>query len=71
MKKSNHFLWTHKDQTALDNVKTILASPRILEPPTLREPLFLYIATTTQVVSAIIVVEREEEGQVLRVQRPF
>jgi hypothetical protein len=30
----------------------------------------LYIATTTQMVSAALVVEREEEGHALKVQRP-
>ena len=34
------------------------------------EPLYLYVAATTQVVSAIIVVERQEEGHPLPVQRP-
>ena len=34
------------------------------------EPLYLYVATTTQVVSAAIVVERQEEGHALPVQRP-
>ena len=41
----------------------------ILVPPTDGEPLLLYIAATTQVVSAALVVEREE-GHTLKVQRP-
>ena len=51
-------------------VKQLLTKAPILVPPTEREPLLLYIAATTQVVSAILVVEREEEGHVLKVQRP-
>ena len=39
-------------------------------PLTNGEPLLLYIAATTQVVSAALVVEREEEGHALKVQRP-
>src|SRR6185437_1224060 len=42
----------------------------ILTPPTDGEPLFLYVAATTQLVSAVVVVERQEEGHVLSVQRP-
>ena len=42
----------------------------MLTPPTDSEPLYLYIAATTQVVSAVIVVERQEEGHALPVQRP-
>ena len=40
-------------------------------PPTDGEPLLLYIAATTQVVSAALVVEQEEEGHALKVQRPM
>ena len=43
----------------------------ILAPPTDGEPLLLYIAATTQVVSAALVVEREEEGHALKVQHPM
>jgi hypothetical protein len=32
--------------------------------------MMLYIAATSMVVSAAIVVEREEEGRVYKVQRP-
>jgi hypothetical protein len=40
-----------------------------LVPPTDGEPLLLYIAATTQVVNAALVVELEEEGHALKVQR--
>ena len=43
----------------------------ILVPPTDGEHLLLYIAATTQVVSAALVVEREEEGHALKVQHPM
>ena len=43
----------------------------ILFPPTDGEPLLLYITATTQVVSAALVVELEEEGHALKVQRPM
>jgi hypothetical protein len=39
-------------------------------PPQDGEPLYLYITATTQVVSAVIVVERTEEGHALPVQWP-
>jgi hypothetical protein len=41
----------------------------ILTPPQDGEPLQLYVAATTQVVSAVIVVECTEEGHTLPVQR--
>jgi hypothetical protein len=40
---------------------TLVHAP-ILTPPRGGEPLFLYVVTTTQVVSAVVVVERAEEG---------
>jgi hypothetical protein len=43
----------------------------ILVPLTEAEPLLLYVAATTQVVSAAIAVERKEEGHALLVQRPM
>jgi hypothetical protein len=42
----------------------------ILTPPRDREPLYLYVAVTTQVVSVVIVVEQVEDGHALPVQRP-
>ena len=51
-------------------VKQLLTKAPILVPPIDGEPLLLYIAATTQVVSAALVVEREEEGHALKVQCP-
>ena len=34
------------------------------------EPLLLYITATSHVVSTVIVVERQEEGHIQKVQRP-
>ena len=52
-------------------LKQLLTKAPILVPPTDGEPLLLYIAATMQVVSATLVVEREEEGHALKVQRPM
>jgi hypothetical protein len=47
----------------------MLSHPPILVPPATGEPLLLYVAATTQVVSAAVVIERAEEGHALPVQR--
>jgi hypothetical protein len=70
LKKHEHFSWTVVAQEALDKLKVTLAHAPILMPPQDGEPLYLYVAATTQVVSAVIVVERTEEGHALLVQRP-
>jgi tryptophan-rich sensory protein len=46
-----------------------LTSSPILTPPKKHEGMVLYIAATSMVVSAAIVVEREEEGHAYKVQR--
>ena len=67
MKKADRFKRTFEAQEALDMVKLLLTKAPILVPPTNGESLLLYIAATTQVVSAALVVEWEEEGHTLRV----
>ena len=58
MRKSKCFSWTPEAEEALTKLKALLTNPPILVPPTKGEALLLYIATTTQVVSATVVVER-------------
>jgi hypothetical protein len=70
LKNHERFSWTVEAQEALDKLKATLARAPILTPPQDDEPLYLYAAATTQVVSAVIVVERTEEGHTLPVQRP-
>ena len=67
---ADHFEWTPEAQEALNTVKQLLTKAPILVPRTNGEPFLLYIVATTQVVSAALVVEREEEGHALKVQRP-
>jgi hypothetical protein len=70
MKKSDHFMWTPEAQEALDSLKNMLKSPSILTAPTPDELMLLYISMTTQVVSAALVVEREDPRRSRKVQRP-
>jgi hypothetical protein len=69
MKKSDQFTWTPEAHDALDSLMNMLKSPPILTAPTTGEPI-LYISATTQVVSAALVVEREDPGRSQKVQRP-
>ena len=55
---------------AFSQLKKMLATPPILAALTDKEPMLLYIAATSRVVSIVIVVERKEEGRALPVQRP-
>ena len=64
---ADHFEWTPEAQEALNTVKQLLTKAPILVPSTDEEPLLLYIAITTQVVSAALVVEWEEEEHALKV----
>jgi dsDNA-binding SOS-regulon protein len=71
MKKSDDkFEWTEEADTAFAQLKKVLSTPPVLVAPNKKEPLLLYIATTHQVVSTVLVVERSEEGKAHGVQRP-
>jgi hypothetical protein len=71
LKKHERFSRTVEAQEALDKLKATLAHALILTPPRDGEPLYFYVVATTQVVSAVIVVERTEVGHTLPVQRPM
>ena len=47
-----------KAEEALAKLKALLTNPPVLVPLARDEALLLYVATTTQVVSAAVVVER-------------
>jgi hypothetical protein len=70
LKKTSKFEWTEKAKKAFQSLKMYLTSSPILTPPEKNEDMMLYISATSTVVSAAIVVEREEEGHVYKVQRP-
>jgi hypothetical protein len=70
LRKAERFTWTPEAEEALGNLKALLTNAPILVPPVAGEALLIYVAATTQVVSAAIVVERREEGHALLVQRP-
>jgi hypothetical protein len=70
LRKAECFAWTPEAEEALGNLKALLTNAPILVPPSAGEALLIYVAATTQVVSATIVVERREEGHALPVQRP-
>jgi hypothetical protein len=58
MKNSDEkFEWTEEADAAFSQLKKVLSTPPVLVAPKEREPLLLYIATTHQVVSTVLVVE--------------
>jgi hypothetical protein len=68
MRKSDTFVWTPQANVAFNDLKRMLSTAPILASPLPKEPILLYIAATNKVVSAVVVVEREEEGKTM--QRP-
>jgi hypothetical protein len=68
MKKSDTFVWMTQADAAFKKLKQMLSTAPVLASPMPREPMLLYIAATNRVVSAVVVVEREEGGKT--VQRP-
>ncbi|KAK1642098.1 hypothetical protein QYE76_059903 [Lolium multiflorum] len=70
IKQGDKFQWNEEADRAFEDLKRTISTPPILVAPKEREPLLLYIAATPQVVSTVLVVEREEEGKLHGVQRP-
>ena len=54
----------------MESLKASLTSALILIAPEWGEPLLLYIVASNHVVSAALIIEREELGHPLKVQRP-
>jgi hypothetical protein len=70
LKKADKFVWDEEAQKAFEALKESLTTPPIMTPPTPKETILLYISATTNVVSTVLIAEREEEGQAHPVQRP-
>jgi hypothetical protein len=71
LKKADKFVWDDEAQKAFEALKESLPTPPIMTPPVPGETLLLYISATTNVVSTVLIAEREEEGQAYPVQRPI
>ena len=63
MKKSDKFEWTPEAEAVFVELKALLSTQPVLAAPVSKEPLLLYIATTGQVVSTVLTIEREEDGK--------
>jgi hypothetical protein len=71
IKKSDKFFeWTEEADQAFAHLKKALSTPPMLVTPNEKVPLLLYIASTHQVVSTVLVGERSKEEKAHGVQRP-
>src|SRR6266542_5573310 len=70
LKKQDKFQWIPKAQQAFDELKKFLTNPPVLVLPMPKEPLLLYIAATSHVVSIAIIIKRQKEGHIQKVQCP-
>src|SRR4051812_9302479 len=68
MKKADKFIWTPQADNAFHELKNMLVTTPILASPLSKELMLLYVAATNRVVSAVVVVERNEDDK--SVQRP-
>lgn len=70
LKKQEKFQLMIEAQQALDGLKNFLTKPPVLVSPMPEELLLLYVSATPHVVSTALVVERQEEGHIQKVQCP-
>jgi hypothetical protein len=68
LKKFDSFLWTDEAQKALHEIKALISKPLVLASLEPSEILLLYVAATTQVISAALVVEQEELEHVYKIE---
>ena len=69
LRRTDNFEWTDAVTAGLEKIKTLLASNPILAAPNAGETMLLYISATHQVVSAVLVVEREQDGHKFPLQK--
>jgi hypothetical protein len=60
LKKADKFVWDDEAQKAFEALKESLTTPPVMTRPIPKETLLLYISPTTNVVSIVLVAEREE-----------
>ena len=70
LRRTEHFEWTDAATTGLEEIKAILATNPVLAAPNIGEPMLLYISATHQVVSAVLIVERKQDGHKFPLQNP-
>ena len=70
LQRTDHLEWTDTETAGLEEIKTLLASNPILAAPNVGEPMLLYMSATYQVESAVLVVEREQDGHKFPLQKP-
>lgn len=69
--RTDHFERTDAAMTGLEEIKAMLASNPILATLNVGEPMLLYISATHQVVSAVLVIKRGEDGHKFPLQKPL
>ncbi|XP_051229429.1 uncharacterized protein [Lolium perenne] len=70
LKKSESFEWTDEAQKALEEFQHALRNAPVLAAPLPQETMLLYVAASNRAISAVMVVERKEEGKEQLIQRP-
>ena len=70
LKQTKTFKWTVDAAAALKGIKDLLATNPILAAPGICESMLLYFSATNQVVSAVLMVERDMEGHTFQVEKP-
>ena len=63
LKKADKFTWICEADAAFLDLKRVMSTAPVLAPPPAKEPMLMYIAATSRVVSVVLVVERREEGK--------
>src|SRR3954462_5951450 len=63
MKKTKKFTWTPQEDEAFKELKCMLSTAPMLAAPNEKEPIMLYIAANTRVISVVMVGECPEKDK--------
>jgi len=71
LKKPDKFTWCDEAQQALEKLKESLTTPPVMTALADKKTLLLYISATTNVISTVLVAEREDVSQPYPMQQPI
>jgi len=69
LKKSETFEWSEECERAFSQIKSMIAEPPILVKPVPTQPIIVYLATSHEIIGAVLIQENPEQKPIYFVSR--